>query len=353
MAMKIAPGLKQRLPLIYAGVWVMIAIAHMLVLFAFYHVPWICAATEAVFFNLSFALIGVGLWYMLRFSDLNEKTWPELLFIHLTVITAVQLIWILPVYGLLKLIFRDVPEYLLFLSDTIAIRVITGVIMYTVVVSLAYLIVNQKKLRNQQLKQAELQTLLKETELSMLRFQINPHFLFNSLNSVNALILVNPVKAQEMVVNLSDFMRYSLESGSKPFSTLERELEHCRLYFRIEKVRFGERLRVVEQIHPDLVDRPVPAMILQPLAENAVKHGLSDLEEGAEILIRCEPGDGEMVVISVKNPFDSSISGRKPGTGTGLKNIRERFRNLYNRDDLITIIKDRNAYSITLKIPTA
>lgn len=349
--MKIAPVLKNRLPLIYTGVWVMIAIAHMMVLYAFYHVPWICAATEAVLFNLSFALIGVGLWYMLRFSDLNEKSWPELMFVHLSVMTAVQLLWILPVYGLLKLFFREVPEYLHFLSETIAIRVITGVIMYTVVVSLAYLIVNLKKLRNQQLKQAELQTLLRETELSMLRFQINPHFLFNSLNSVNALILVNPVKAQEMVVNLSDFMRYSLESGSKPFSTLERELEHCRLYFRIEKVRFGDRLSVAEKVDHELLNHPVPAMILQPLAENAVKHGLADMEEGAEILIRCESPDGGLLSVSVKNPYDPTASIRKPGTGTGLKNIRERFRNLFGRDDLITIVKENNQYSITLKIP--
>jgi len=348
---KIAPVLKSRLPLIYSGLWVMIAITHMMVLYAFYNISWACAATEAVLFNLSFALIGVGLWFMVRFSDLNEKSWPELLFIHLSVMTAVQLIWILPVYGLLKLIFREMAGYLLFLNETIAIRVVTGIILYTVVVSLAYLIVNLKKLRNQQLQQAELQTLLKETELSMLRFQINPHFLFNSLNSVNALILVNPQKAQEMVVNLSEFMRYSLESGSKPLSTLERELEHCRLYFRIEKVRFGDRLKVVEEVHPELVHHPVPAMILQPLAENAVKHGLSDLEEGAEILIRCEPSDNGMAQISVSNPYDPFASGKRPGTGTGLRNLRERFMNLYNRDDLITIIKEHNWFVITLKIP--
>lgn len=185
----------------------------------------------------------------------------------------------------------------------------------------------------------------------MLRFQINPHFLFNSLNSVNSLIITRPEEAQTMVIRLSEFMRYSLESSGNAMSTFEKELLHCNLYLDIERVRFGDRLQVSVQMEPSLLFAPMPAMLLQPLVENAIKHGLNDLEEGVLITISAHKPPGEVFRVTITNPYDPLQRGARAGTGTGLRNIRARLENLYSRNDLVAITMEGGIFRITIKIP--
>jgi two-component system, LytTR family, sensor kinase len=342
---------RKRLPLIYTGLWVMVAITHMLILMKIYHIPMVPSFAEGVLFNLSFALIGIGLWYMVRFSDLKQRHWLELVFLHLSVATVVQLLWIVPVYSLLKTIFREDTVYLDFLSGTLTVRVITGIIIYLAIVSIAYLIINLKQLRAQEIRHAELQNLLKETELKMLRFQINPHFLFNSLNSINALIITKPAEAQQMVVKLSEFMRYSLEGGKGAMSELGREIEQCERYLAIEKVRFGERLQVIFEVPEESGSYPVPALILQPLVENAIKHGLYNLEGRVTLKLSVILSKSDGLKISITNQYNPETGSRSRGTGTGLSNVRARLKNLYGREDLFSIIKDQKDFTVIINIP--
>jgi len=126
-------------------------------------------------------------------------------------------------------------------------------------------IFNFRELREKSEREERLRSLLKETELSMLRSQIRPHFLFNSLNSISSLTMTNPARAQEMVIKLSEFMRYSLSLSNAMMSSLEKDLYHAGLYLDIEKVRFGEKLVVEEDIDEKALKWQIPAMILQPV----------------------------------------------------------------------------------------
>jgi two-component system, LytTR family, sensor kinase len=341
---------KRRLPYIYAGIWAIIALVHILIMHYGYQLHFATALAEGIMFNLSFSLIGIGLWYMVRYSDLNRRSWLELLFVHLSGLTVVLLLWIVPVIQVLKMLFWEDADYMIFLQQTITVRVITGAGLYLGIVSLAYLLVSMQRLKEQQLREAELKNLLKESELNMLRFQINPHFLFNSLNAISSLILMQPSEANRMVIKLSEFMRYSLDSSGKIMSSLGKEVEHCSLYLDIEQVRFGERLKVDMHIPDDLSGYPVPSMLLQPLLENAVKHGLDDLEEGIRVAIEARR-EGEALLLSVGNPVGESHRRGVKGTGTGLNNIRARFTNLYGRSDLVKVLQSDSYFQVDLMIP--
>lgn len=341
---------KERIPLFYTAIWIILAMIHVAVLVFGYQINIQPALTEAIFFNSLFALIGIGIWYMIKYSDLNNRPWSELLFIHLSALTVVLSIWIVPVTALLRMIFSNDPQYLTFLEGALAIRLITGAGLYLLIAALGYLTLNLRRLRDQYIRETGLKTLLKDAELSMLRFQINPHFLFNSLNAISSLIVTRPTEANSMVLRLSEFMRYSLDADGQAFSTLGKELEHCKKYLDIERVRFGDRLSVkisTDEIPPDY---PVPVMVLQPLAENALKHGLYDLEEGMTVEISITMKSEELA-ISVTNPVDYSDTVKKHGTGTGLKNIRSRLALLYGRHDLMQVQKTGDTFCITIKIP--
>ncbi|MBP7866280.1 MAG: histidine kinase [Acidobacteria bacterium] len=167
---------------------------------------------------------------------------------------------------------------------------------------------------------------LKEAELMALRSQLNPHFLFNCLNSIRSLITESPERAKEMVTLLSGTLRYALLSASKPTVPLEDEMRIVSDYLSIEAARFEERLEVRLAIDPRTLPLPVPPLIVQTLAENAVKHGISRLERGGRVDIRSGL-EGETLVVEVLN--DGKPSDPSPGGGTGLSNARRRLESLF------------------------
>jgi two-component system, LytTR family, sensor kinase len=335
---------------IYALIWLMIAVIHALVLYFGYSLNLGIALTEAALLNGWFAVLGIGIWFMLQFSDLQKTTVIELLITHLSAVTLLILLWLIPTIPLLKLLFSSDEVYSGFLVGSTAIRVVNGVILYAAIVSIVYLKRNMNQLRVQQARESALQHLLRDAELSMLRFQVNPHFLFNSLNSVSALIISNPDQANRMVLKLSDFMRYSLDSSGKALRSLNDELDHCRQYLDIEMVRYGERLKANFEVDKALLTFPVPAMLIQPLIENSVKHGLNSQLEGVTVDINVWK-ENDMLLIRVKNPTDSATKSDTQGTGTGLKNIQARLENLYDRRDLFFRIQTPEVFMVTLKIP--
>lgn len=190
---------------------------------------------------------------------------------------------------------------------------------------------------------------MKETELRMLRSQINPHFLFNSLNSITSLTVTDPEKARIMVIKLSDFMRYALSRKDDQPVTLQSELENLRLYLDIEKVRFGDRLSIEENIDPGCLRALVPVMLLQPLYENAIKHGVYESTE--MVIIRTSVGFTEgFIEMNITNNFDPEATPAK-GTGTGLLNVTRRLELLYgNRASLITE-KEINKFRVKIFLP--
>ena len=166
-------------------------------------------------------------------------------------------------------------------------------------------------------QQAQLETMLKESELEMLKSQINPHFIFNSLNSIASLTITAPNQAREMVVKLSDFLRYSLGKENHQLNTVEEEIANLMLYLEIEKVRFGDRLNVLADIDKSLWHLTLPNLILQPLIENSVKHGIYESLENVTIRVTAKY-ENDVLRVFMTNEFDPQAVSKK-GKGIGLK----------------------------------
>jgi signal transduction histidine kinase len=167
---------------------------------------------------------------------------------------------------------------------------------------------------------------LAQAELRALRAQVHPHFLFNALNTIAALVRENPAEAEETITRLAEVFRYALRASDHEHVRLGDELEFLRAYLDIERTRFGDRLRVVEQVEPGLESLAVPSLLLQPLVENAVRYAASARPEGATITIRGTRGDG-VAVLEIADDGPGIDDGRAPsGTGFGLHSVRERMR---------------------------
>jgi two-component sensor histidine kinase len=171
-----------------------------------------------------------------------------------------------------------------------------------------------------------------EAQLKMLRYQLNPHFLFNTLNAISTLILEHQTEpANRMVTKLSSFLRYSLDNDPMQRITLRQEIEALRLYLDIEKVRFEDRLQLELDIESGAETALIPGLLLQPLVENAIKHGISQVECGGVLRIAARVFAGELLLeISDNGPGVELVNGNLPnGRGVGLRNTRERLRELY------------------------
>jgi hypothetical protein len=192
--------------------------------------------------------------------------------------------------------------------------------------------------------------LAKEAELFKLRQQLAPHFLFNSLNSISALIGSQPEQARKMIQQLSDFLRGNLRKEEQQWVLLSEELQYLELYLDIEKVRFGHRLTTELDYEQACLDRRLPTMLLQPIVENAIKFGLYDTTDPVTISIRARL-EGNYVRIEVVNPFDPETSRPKKGTGFGLTSIQRRLYLLFARPDLLETRIEDNLFITIVKIP--
>ena len=344
-----AKTIKNHLEIVYIILWVTLGVIHFSLLYYGYGLQTGVAFGDSIVFNLLFAMIGSGLWFMVRYSDLQTKTLGELAFYHLSGAAVTIFAWIMTGYLILNGIFSDDLFYQAFLKNTLSLRIITGVMFYALLVTGYYLLINFRELREKSQREAQLTNLLKEAELNMLRSQIRPHFLFNSLNSISSLTMTNPGKAQEMVIKLSEFMRNSLNFPDTMISTLEKELYHVELYLDIEKVRFGDRLAFEKHIQPESLAWNVPVMILQPLLENSVKYGVYESSETTKISLETYLDDG-VLEVKIGNTYDPDAIIKK-GTGTGLKNIRARLLNLYGTSNLMMIDQADNYFEVILRIP--
>ena len=207
----------------------------------------------------------------------------------------------------------------------LALPVLTGlgILLYLASVALSYLLLAQEQAVAAERKGAELQLLAQESELKALRAQLNPHFLFNSLNSLSALTAVDPARAREMCVLLSDFLRRSLGLGERRLVALREELDLAKAYLAIEQIRFGTRLTLDWRIDPLTENALLPTLLLQPLVENAIKHGIAAMPEGGTLSLTAELAEGH-VILRVENPMDTDAPAPQ-GLGLGLRQVRQRL----------------------------
>ena len=191
--------------------------------------------------------------------------------------------------------------------------------------------------------------LSRDAELYKLRHQLQPHFLFNSLNSISALVCSNPEEARKMVHQLSDFLRATLKEEEQ-WITVAEELRSLELYLDIEKVRFGHRLSTVMNKPDDILEMKLPPLLLQPVVENAIKFGLYDTTDNVTIAITASL-ENKLLKIIVTNPFDSETSASLHGTGFGLSSVKRRLYLLFARNDLVDTSASDNIFTTVLRIP--
>jgi len=192
--------------------------------------------------------------------------------------------------------------------------------------------------------------LSRDAELYKLRQQLQPHFLFNSLNSISALIGSDPSQARNMIHQLSDFLRTTLRKEEEQWVKMEEELQSLELYLEIEKVRFGHRLSTSIVKDEESLHMLIPPMLLQPVVENAIKFGLYDTTDAVTIYISVLYENDSLKVI-VQNPFDPETAGPRHGTGFGLNSVKRRLYLLFARTDLVETSAKDHVFTTTINIP--
>ncbi|WP_373522593.1 sensor histidine kinase [Aquiflexum sp.] len=250
---------------------------------------------------------------------------------------------------LLKFLISNQYEYLEFVRYVLPIK---GTFLFVMFLFWSILLVFNGQIEDQiksKERQEKVQEMAKEAELYHLKQQLKPHFLFNSLNSINALIKSQPEKAREMVLNLAEFLRGTIKKDDQKWVSISEEKEYLNLFLDIEKIRFGHRLKVDIQVESDSLDMKIPQLLVQPLLENAIKHGLYGMTGNVFITMNFFK-DGQYLKITITNPFDPESAPTK-GAGFGLEVVKRRLYLLFGRNDLLATELSGNIFIVDLKIP--
>jgi two-component sensor histidine kinase len=297
---------------------------------------------------LLFFCYSIGLTHVLR-RTIQKRQWlsgsafPGLLYLFAAAVVTGILQTILVI-----LIARVLTGENAF-DRTATISTVSGVTFMTCAWAAAYVAVHwYRRVREAQLREVQAQLSLQKAELRALQAQVNPHFLFNSLNAIRGTVRENPEQAEDMITSLSNLFRRSLRSDGAQLISLAEEMEAVSDYLALESSRFDERLKVSVEVQPGAERRQVPAMLVQTLVENAVKHGIAKLPKGGKVSIRGMLED-QRLVLEVENT--GSLREEESGgtaSGTGLANARERLRVLCGSHASLSL-SDRNG-SVAAKV---
>ena len=319
--------------------------AHIFILRTLLPFDWSLVIKDAV---CSTALLGVAAWGIILLIRAYPTT-AVITIYGLIMALAISTATVMVQYWTLKwLSVIGNEEYTTWLKHTLPIRFLFIWLFNSWVATTSALRKNLNNLDTRFQQQTDASILLKEAELFKLRQQLQPHFLYNSLNSINALINIAPERAQEMIGKLSDFLRSSVRRESEDTLPISEELEYMQSYLAIESVRFGDRLQVrFEKEYTD--DATLPPFLLQPIIENAIKFGLYGSTGNVIITIHIFL-DGPLLTITITNPYDANTQPPR-GTGFGLEGIQRRLYLQYARTDLLETKKDGQFFTTILKIP--
>jgi two-component system, LytTR family, sensor histidine kinase AlgZ len=226
-----------------------------------------------------------------------------------------------------------------------------GMILYGLSAIAHYLAIEFQRARAAERRELESRLMAQEAELRMLRTQIDPHFLFNSLNSISALTSQNPAGAREMTLQLAEFFRHTLGLEAHRRVSLEAEVKLLMHFLAIEKVRFGARLTVEQEIGDDAKSCLLPPMILQPLVENAVKHGIGNLPGGGTVRIAARR-EGSLLHVRIENDVDADLARFGAGAGgIGLANVRQRLVTIYGHLASVNWMREDQHFRVVLTLP--
>jgi two-component system sensor histidine kinase AlgZ len=287
---------------------------------------------------LFYSFVCLTPWYMCRQLPLGSTSAIKLVANHLGAAILADAIWLEMARVIAK--WLDLGDS--FRTETTTVLAVIGLLLYFLSVALHYMLLAVERSR-----EAEVQA--RDAELRALKAQINPHFLFNSLNSITALTATDPVRAREMCIRLSDFLRSTLGLGERASISWKEELQLARTYLEVEQVRFGARLNVEMDVDEACSECLVPPLVLQPLIENAVKHGIATLVDGGTITVEGRVIDG-LLEVSVENGFDPESPAPRR-SGLGLRNVRNRLATRFGDVAHLSAHATENRFRAELVVP--
>ncbi|MDR3667380.1 MAG: histidine kinase [Ignavibacteriaceae bacterium] len=331
----------------YILFWMFEALAYFLLISLGLNIEIKFSIVDSIVFNILLAGLGLSFWYPARYISVEDNFNYKIFLKHLISGIISSCIWLLVGFLIINN-FVKAHGYSEFFYSTLGWRFFIGLLFYFLITAFYYIIIYYNSLQEKILKESELRNLVTESELKSLKFQINPHFIFNSLNSMSALTTIDPDRARSMILKLADFLRYTLANNGKEKNRLEEELKNINLYLDIEKIRFEDKFDYIEQIDNGVLDLKVPNMILQPLFENAIKHAVYDSLGKITIKLKCSINNN-FLRISLENNFEDGYS--KKGAGIGLQNIKSRLELIYGQKNLVDIKKEDNIFNVILYIP--
>lgn len=300
---------------------------------------------------LIYAFICLSAYYSCRATPFGRSTVTRLIVTHGTGALVASGIWIVTGRGLAYFLARTTsfPGVDQVFGRQIPLLFGTGVLFYLLSVDLYYVLMAIEASREAEARALQASVLARDAELKALKAQVNPHFLFNSLNSISALTSSDPARAREMCILLGDFLRRTLGLGEKTAIPLDEELSLVHSFLAVEKVRFGARIKMDENIDKQALDVPVPPLLLQPLVENAVVHGIAHLVEGGWIRLDVKSNDGLLSVV-VENTFDPDAPPRRKG-GVGLANVRQRLAARFGSHASFEAKANGDCFRVSLTLP--
>jgi hypothetical protein len=317
-----------------------------LILYNILNFSWQIALADSM---LSNGLLAIGCIIISNMLGYYQPKNEKIFFILLLSGLLTTIIVFATKYGL-NYLFQNQNSYLLFLNFSLPFRAIIAFLCLSWCALANVLWYRLEEQAETQGRLLAVQNLAKEAELNKLRHQLQPHFLFNSLNSVYALTIVNPTEAGVMITKLAAFLRGTLKRDDEVWVNIAEEMEYIQLYLDIEKVRFSHRLSFDVKIEENTLGLCLPGTLLQPIVENAIKFGLYNTTRAITITITVKLKN-HALVICVTNPYDPEITASK-GTGFGLSSIRRRLYLLFADNTLLkTETQNNNLYITTLKIP--
>jgi two-component sensor histidine kinase len=310
------------------------------------------AAALVVPLCVIYAFVCLSAWYLCRSAPLETTGLARLALTHLAASVLMSLLWLALARGLASVLttFDSLQGIDQQIGRQYPLLFGSGVLLYMLAVALHYVLLSSEASREAERREMQARVLARESELRALKAQVNPHFLFNSLHSISALTSIDAARARQMCIQLADFLRATLGLGEKTSIPLSEELALVRLFLAVEKVRFGARLNFEEHVAPEALDFQIPPLLLQPLVENAVAHGISNLTEGGWIRLTIGSGSKGDLAITLENNFDREMPSRR-GTGMGLKNVRRRLDMRYGERANFDVSADGDRFRVTVQLP--
>jgi LytS/YehU family sensor histidine kinase len=299
---------------------------------------------------LFFASPSLAAWYICRAFPVSRGV-PRIAVVQLISAIVSAAVWLVFGQGLASLLsgVAGMGEAESVFRAAMPILFVAALLLFWLSASVSYLLIAIEESQARERAAIALQVLARESELKALTAQVHPHFLFNSLNSISALAATDGLAARTMAVQLADFFRKSLSIRNQEMITLAEELSLIDSFLAIEQVRFGDRLRIERSIEPEALACLIPPLLLQPLAENAVTHGIATLLDGGAIRVAASKL-GERLIMQIENGYDPEARSKGSG-GVGVANVRDRIALIWGDSARMDVTRDAGVHRVAIEVP--